>query len=403
METWTVNNLMVVGERAWDLEVVSDIFNDRDKEIIIRTNIDQETPIDTWYWHKDLYGFYTVREAYRLLHHSEITNTSESEIKIWKIAWKLQVPPKVHQLMWRALSGCLATKVQLTTKHIPLDQACPMCNQVPETIYHLLVQCSFARSCWHLSVLNWSHTPMESFWDWFSHILLQHSSTAQEELLMVLWAIWYARNEVVWRDKSMSAAEVILLARVVLNQWRNAQQRRMGSLLGPTGSREDLEHWVKPVMGKIKVNVDGAIFASDGRFGAAGVARDSQGRFIEGFTVLRVGCVDSAMAELVGVKEALSWIKRKHWGPVDLETDSLVVVQAVQSTVEIPSPFGLQVAVCRSLLADLPLLSINFVKRSVNKAAHCLARSSCLYPDRIFSEDDVPPDFLSIVVAESSY
>ncbi|XP_060965292.1 uncharacterized protein LOC133034254 [Cannabis sativa] len=222
METWTVNNLMVVGERAWDLEVISDIFNDRDKEIIIRTNIDQDTPMDTWYWHKDLYGFYTVREAYRLLHHSEITNTSESEIKIWKIAWKLHVPPKVHQLMWRALSGCLGTKVQLTTKHIPLDQACPMCNQ--------------------------------------------------EELLMVLWAIWYARNEVVWRDKSMSAAEVILLARVALNQWRNAQQRRMGSLLVPTGSREDLEHWVKPVMEKIKVNVDGAIFASDGRFGAAGVA-----------------------------------------------------------------------------------------------------------------------------------
>ncbi|KAM6583799.1 hypothetical protein CsatB_010801 [Cannabis sativa] len=177
----------------------------------------------------------------------------------------------------------------------------------------------------------------------------------------------------------------------------------MGSLLVLSGSRVDLEHWVKPVMGKIKVNVDGAIFASDGRFGAAGVARDSQGRFIEGFTVLRVGCVDSAMAELVGVKEALSWIKRKHWGPVEIETDSLVVVQAIQSTVDIPSPFGLQVAVCRSLLADLSLVSINFVKRSVNKAAHCLARSSCLYPDRIFSQDDVPADFLSIVMVESSY
>ncbi|XP_060963731.1 uncharacterized protein LOC115717505 [Cannabis sativa] len=376
VETWTDNNLTVVGERAWDLEVVSDIFNDRDKEIILRTNIDQETPIDTWYWHKDLHGFYTVREAHRLMHHSEITNTSEFEIKIWKIAWKLHAPPppKVHQLMWRALSSCLATKVQLTTKHIPLDQVCPMCNQGPETIFHLLVQCSFARSCWHLSVINWSHTPMESFWDWFSHILLQHSSTAQEELLMVLWAIWFARNEVVWRDKSMSAAEVILLARVVLNQWRNAQQRRMGSLLVPTGSRMDLEHWVKPVMGKIKVNVDGAIFARDGRFGAAGVARDYQGRFIEGFTVLRVGCVDSAMAEL-----------------------------AVQSTVDIPSLFGLQVAACRSLMADLSLVTINFVKHSVNKAAHCLARSSCLYPDRIFNKDNVPADFLSIIMVESSY
>ncbi|KAM6590959.1 hypothetical protein CsatA_013564 [Cannabis sativa] len=201
----------------------------------------------------------------------------------------------------------------------------------------------------------------------------------------------------------MSAVEVILLARVVLNQWRSAQQRRMGSLLVPTGSRMDLEHWVKPIMGKIKVNIDGVIFASDSRFGAAGVARDHQGRFIEGFTVLREGCVDSAIAELIGVKEALSWIKRKQWGSVVVETDSLVVVQAIQSMVNIPSPFGLQVAACRSLMADLPLVTINFVKRSVNKTAHCLARSSCLYSDRIFSEDNVPADFLSIVMVESSY
>ncbi|KAM6601269.1 uncharacterized protein LOC133034437 [Cannabis sativa] len=120
-----------------------------------------------------------------------------------------------------------------------------------------------------------------------------------------------------------------------------------------------------------KVNVDGAIFASDSRFGAAGVAWDYQGRFIEGFTVLRVG---------VGVKEAL-----------------------IQSAVDILSPFGLQVAACRSLMADLSLVTINFVKRSVNKTAHCLARSSCLYPDRIFGVENVPADVLSIVMVESSY
>ncbi|XP_060974688.1 uncharacterized protein LOC133039760 [Cannabis sativa] len=200
---------------------------------------------------------------------------------------------------------------------------------------------------------------------------------AQEELLMVIWAIWHARNELAWREKSLSAAEVILLARVVLNQWRNAQQRRMGSLFVPSGSNIDLEHWVKPVMGKIKVNVDGAIFANDGKFGAAGVARDHDGRFIEAFTVLLEG--------------------------VDVETDSLVVVQAVRGSVFIPSPFGQHVSACRTLLASLPLVTINFVKRSVNKAAHCLARSSCLYSDRIFSESTAPADLLSIVMVESSF
>ncbi|KAM6591439.1 hypothetical protein CsatA_014044 [Cannabis sativa] len=403
MEQWKVNNLMVPGERCWDLEVISDIFNDRDKELILKTNIVQESTIDTWYWSLDLQGFYTVREAYHLLHQADVTNISDFEIKIWKIAWKLQVPPKVHQLMWRALTGCLATKVQLNTKHIPLDQLCPMCHQSSETIIHLLVLCPFARSCWQRSSLNMASVSWTSFWDWFSQMILQHSTMAQEELLMVIWAIWHARNELVWREKSLSAAEVILLARVVLNQWRNAQQRRMGSLFVPSGSNIDLEHWVKPVMGKIKVNVDGAIFANDRKFGAAGVARDHDGRFIEAFTVLLEGCVDPVIAEVVGVKEALSWIKRHQWGRVDVETDSLVVVQAVRGSVFIPSPFGQHVSACRTLLASLPLVTINFVKRSVNKAAHCLARSSCLYSDRIFSESTAPADLLSIVMVENSF
>ncbi|KAM6550113.1 hypothetical protein CsatB_021789 [Cannabis sativa] len=227
-----------------------------------------------------------------------------------------------------------------------------------------------------------------SFWDWFGQMILQHSTMAQEELLMVIWAIWHARNELVWREKSLSAAEVILLARVVLNQWRNAQQRRMGSLFVPSGSNIDLEHWVKPVMGKIKVNVDGAIFANDRKFGAAGVARDHDGRFIEAFMVLLEGCVDPVIAEVVGVKEALN---------------SLVVVQAVRGSVFIPSLFGQHVSVCRTLLASLPLVTINFVKRFVNKAAHCFARSSCLYSDRIFSESTAPADLLSIVMVESSF
>ncbi|XP_060969963.1 uncharacterized protein LOC133037143 [Cannabis sativa] len=137
MEHWKANNLMVPGERTWDLKVVSDIFNERDKELILKTTIDQEASIDTWYWHLDLHGAYTMKEAYHLMHLADVTNTSDFEMKIWKIAWKLHVPPKVHQLMWLALTGCLATKIQVTTKHIPLDQMCPMCNQMqrPSSIY----------------------------------------------------------------------------------------------------------------------------------------------------------------------------------------------------------------------------------------------------------------------------
>lgn len=42
----------------------------------------------------------------------------------------------------------------------------------------------------------------------------------------------------------------------------------------------------------------------------------------------------------MGVKEALSWVKRKKWGAVSIETDSLTVVQSIRSKAVMLSYFG---------------------------------------------------------------
>uniref|UniRef100_A0A803P3J5 RNase H type-1 domain-containing protein n=1 Tax=Cannabis sativa TaxID=3483 RepID=A0A803P3J5_CANSA len=101
-------------------------------------------------------------------------------------------------------------------------------------------------------------------------------------------------------------------AQVTLNQWKIAQLKKNGPLF--LSSRVDLglEQWSKFDLNKINVNVDGVIFASEGWFGAGGVARDCHGHLIEAFFVSKSGCVDAAIAEIIGINEALSWIKRKN-------------------------------------------------------------------------------------------
>ena len=59
-----VNNLMMPHQRAWDYDVVSDIFNLRDKELILKIPLSSRRAEDVWYWMADSRGCYSVRSCY---------------------------------------------------------------------------------------------------------------------------------------------------------------------------------------------------------------------------------------------------------------------------------------------------------------------------------------------------
>ncbi|KAM6558557.1 hypothetical protein CsatA_027796 [Cannabis sativa] len=103
----------------------------------------------------------------------------------------------------------------------------------------------------------------------------------------------------------------------------------------------------------------------------------------------------------MGMKEALSWIKRKGWEDVIVETDSLMVVQALNSSIHMTSYFGLLVEDCRLILTTLKNVLISFVYRSANKAAHCLARESCSLSGCLFDELNAPSFLKNIVMVEA--
>ena len=77
-------------------------------------------------------------------------------------------------------------------------------------------------------------------------------------------------------------------------------------------TRDDgAERWMKPSIGVVKINVDAALFPDQGRFSFAYIARNDQGQAIEAITCCKQGAEPPEMAEAMGVKEDLSWIKRK--------------------------------------------------------------------------------------------
>uniref|UniRef100_A0A803NUS5 Reverse transcriptase domain-containing protein n=1 Tax=Cannabis sativa TaxID=3483 RepID=A0A803NUS5_CANSA len=78
------------------------------------------------------------------------------------------------------------------------------------------------------------------------------------------------RNDIVWNSISPSSEEVIHTAQVNFLDWCNAQQLENDTL--PGSNMVLSEKWCPPTFPSVKVNVDGALFNSNGRYGVGMVA-----------------------------------------------------------------------------------------------------------------------------------
>lgn len=103
---------------------------------------------DELFWNEDLNGEYTVRSAYTLLQKQKGQSLAGGSSDLWRKVWRIKAPPKVLNMVWRAINQCLPTRVNLVFKRVPVSEICPICNGGAETIIHVLVTCPFASQCW---------------------------------------------------------------------------------------------------------------------------------------------------------------------------------------------------------------------------------------------------------------
>ncbi|XP_060959252.1 uncharacterized protein LOC115704017 [Cannabis sativa] len=275
LEDKLVSNLMLMEEKGWDVEIIEDMFEERDAQLILSIQLSDSTTVNSWHWMMENSSFYTAKSAYNYLQASSGSWLHFDDESYWKRLCKIDVPSKVLHFLWRACS--LPTKVQLSTKHVNVDLICPLCNVYYETIFHVLVGCRFAQACWHLSAAVVA-TGVDEFSSWFFSLI----DSKQTE---------FSRQE------------------RPLDQWRVANKNTATSFA--TGVLSNSNIWRKPMGGKIKVNVDGAIFEAQRMFSFGCVARDHASQLLEAISDSKFGVVLPEIAEIVGMKEALSWIKEK--------------------------------------------------------------------------------------------
>ncbi|XP_063939145.1 uncharacterized protein LOC135148333 [Daucus carota subsp. sativus] len=210
------------------------------------------------------------------------------------------------------------------------------------------------------------------------------------QVFMVCWTIWRARNDLVWNQKYTKVGRIVAEAMQHLTQWNIAQSRWSQASLRPDVEGDGASVWARPLPNKVKVSVDAAVFNDRDAVGFGLIARGTDGRLITAKSIVHPHLVSPVTAEAMAIKEALSWIDDMQWPHVTVESDCLVVVQAIRSKTPMRSHLGGIIEECRRLLTQFHKVSLFFVKRSANMVAHQLARESYDYPGRSFDRCSVP-------------
>lgn len=150
--------------------------------------------------------------------------------------------------------------------------------------------------------------------------------------------------------------------------------------------------WGAPELGWLKFNVDASLFSGTNAFAIGMVVRDAQGEFLAGKTVRSRGEVSVMEAEAFGVLEALKWLEEMGYYNVIVESDCLLVVDAIAKENVYQLEVGDLLQACRERLKWRSDIQVCFVKKQANKAAHMLARHPCLLDSFIVFMS--PPDML---------
>ncbi|XP_060969090.1 uncharacterized protein LOC133036597 [Cannabis sativa] len=383
------------------------LFMTRDIALIRCIPLSLSSVEDAWFWVLETHGDYSVKSTYRALQVSNGRWNTQDNSGFWRMFWNLKLPHKVKNFLWRGLT-CLPTLVALRSKRVHVSSLCLLCNREDETVFHIMVSCTFTKSCLD-KVLGGSVGRGEAvvFGSWFDNVCKVQPMDRIERLAMLLWGVWRARNDLVWNNKALSVERVVNAAITYLDSWKNAQleNRVVSPISGPITF--GCEQWAKPCFGEIKVNCDAAVFEDDNSFGLGWIAWDHNSLFIDALAVKTYGEPDPFLAEVIPLKEALSWVKGR-WveggvpTSVVMESDSLLLVQVVQRKKLLLSPVGLLVSDCVALMQSSLLfpISISFVKRSGNQAANFLSRSSGSIPGCVSRGGFVPAGLEAILVAD---
>jgi ribonuclease HI len=388
-----VSDLINHTSQQWNTHLISQNFIPIEADNILKLPLTNTSDEDLICWQGTKDGHYTVRSGYNAQMDWETITSAQAQpsnllqgAHIWNKLWKIEAPPKQLHLLWRILHNAIPTKTNLLNRGIMCDSMCPMCNKEPETTNHIFQQCEWARLVWFgcpLTITT-SNVQAQNFSDWLSYMLINSTNECMQVTATIVYSIWLARNKRIFQNKSIPAKDVVDQAMRNLSEYRHHWiENRLSKSTQATSGTRNSKSWNPPSTNYLKLNVD-AHLKDDGRWGFGLILRRADGRCVGAATRACVGSNDVAMAEATGLHEAILLAQAYQLSNTTIELDAAIIVNTLVRKEFPRTNWGKSVRNRSRVLSLLNNVSVTWVNRTGNQAAHALARWALREPNRIW-------------------
>lgn len=372
-----VSDLLSPGTAEWNRDLIAKLFTEHMAEILL-LKPSKFGAQDKWVWLPTDSGVYNAKSGYFEALKSE-PSPQETEQSLrgfnWKSdIWSLKSSPKTKLLMWKAMQNTLPVGENLKQRNINPTAQCPHCGE-NETVEHLFFSCTFATLVWNLAPckhsLNLSRISncREGIEASKSLICLPPTGITDGPIApWLLWAIWNARNQLIFNQLRTHPFEVTLQAIIRAKEWQSSQIEK--TLPPPKQLRPRISALPPD---RIVCNTDAAwkndfsagfgwVFSILGRQINLGSASAQQ---------IRSPLVAEAMAMIHAINHALTLGFRQ----IQFASDSSQLIKALNSEIQSKELHGIQHDIL-TLSCNFDFIAFSFTHRASNSIADSIAKEA---------------------------
>lgn len=190
---------------------------------------------DSYIWHPTVLGDYTTRSGYNAGAAAKCLNTnqtSQTEEFNWiKDVWNGQFSPKMKSFLWSIVQNAMPLGANLHSRGLPSAAQCKRCKE-QEMNTHAFFTCPFARKVWNCIPLRQAVHIAAASTPSFKEIIVKFRSTVclppsgivYSVLPWICWALWTARNTLIFEDKTFTPEETAQKGLRLAKEWSEANR-----------------------------------------------------------------------------------------------------------------------------------------------------------------------------------
>lgn len=228
-----VSDLLCDHTKEWNIDLVNRLLPQYANDIFC-LKPSKGLSTDKYIWSMCTNGEYPTKTGYHsaspsLIAEDAITPPNRDRFNWNKEVWKASCSPKIQLFLWKVVQGALPLGENLKKRGLRENTRCCLCGE-NETAIHLFVQCPFAANIWGLAPLL--NNPNFGAFTGFANCLqtskrftcLPPTGLSSANIFPWLcWAIWTARNKIIFENRTTSVEDVISKAVSEAAKWQRAQ------------------------------------------------------------------------------------------------------------------------------------------------------------------------------------